>query len=181
MHFSWQQRKPPNANLGSTPQLSSPMGSPPSLRPSTCMLLLLIPLSFVDAYAWLRVPGCCLCTLGISACLALTPSQYTLKIIVHTFSMINHTLLSLIKIRKAGRACGESSCMDKSTQKRIFQTFFWVLKADFMRRDGRRFSFDINFVTICVPYWKNFALYLACVWLFWAVTLKPHLPMRKQS
>ena len=74
MHFSWQQRKPPNANLGSTPQLSSPMGSPSSLLPSTCMLLLLIPLSFDDACAWLlSLHARHICLLLGSA---LTPSQY---------------------------------------------------------------------------------------------------------
>ena len=73
MHFSWQQKKPPNTNLGSTPQLSSPMGSPPSPRPPTCMLLLLIRLSF-DA---MRVPCCCLRARHICLLLgsALTPSQ----------------------------------------------------------------------------------------------------------
>lgn len=50
-----------------------------------------------------------------------------------------------------------------------------------MRRDGRGFSFDMTFVTICVPYWKDFALYLACVWLFWAVTWKPTTPCRNRA
>lgn len=63
--LSCQKMKPPNANLGSTPQLSSPMGF--NIKPPTAHLLasILIPhLSF----PLMRLPICCLCALGISVC-----------------------------------------------------------------------------------------------------------------
>ena len=68
-----QQTKPPNAKLGSTPQLSSPMGSPPSLRPPACMLLFS---SLIFPFAMMRLPVCCLCTLGICACSSAWPSPH---------------------------------------------------------------------------------------------------------